>query len=249
MAVPQSRRGLQSSDVDYDIAEEEEYYVTRPHTSVRRYRQPAQRDTLDDHALEQVTFVRRRSSNSTPGTVTPGAPSLSGMRTARGNGIATKAIDPATSALPFHRRRAPWLAIVGGMVVTLIMVVGFSSFNSWWQLHQNDATYGRPRTYQTDAVVGHQDSASKPSHFIFINLLHHVTIIEFPGGDTTHAIIYSGPTLFEDGSDLFPVTGEFHDVNGDGRSDMIVHVQDQTIVFINDGTKFRSLQPGEHISL
>src|SRR2546425_1583080 len=42
--------------------------------------------------------------------------------------------------------------------------------------------YGRPRTFQTDAVVGHNDSAASPSHFIAINLNRHVEVIECPGG-------------------------------------------------------------------
>jgi len=233
MAAPHIRRGSQPADTDYDIAEEEEYYVTRPHSSVRRYRQPIERDTMDDYASEQAMFVQRRRASS------GGA----------GGGITSKALAPARVQAAPRRRRAPWLAICAGMLLTLGLVAGLSMFSSWWQVHQNDATYGRPRTYQMDAVVGHLDSASRPSHFIFMNFNRHVIIVEFPGGDTAHALIYTGPTLLGDGGDLIPVTGEFRDVNGDGRPDMIVHIQNQTIVFINDGSKFRPLQPGERISL
>ncbi len=229
MAASQSRRGSQAVDIDSDIAEEEEYYVTRPRTSVRRYRQPVERDTLDDYAPEQAAFIQRRR------------PAISGD-----GGITSRAVQGPPRG---RRRRAPWLAIAVGMLVMLALFAGFNAFGSWWQLHQNDVTYGMPRTYQVDAVVGHQDSASRPSHFIFMNLNSRVIVIEFPGGDTTHALIYTGPTLVGSGSNLIPVTGEFRDVNGDGRPDMIVHMQDQTIVFINDGTKFRPLQPGEHVNL
>jgi hypothetical protein len=234
MATPQIRKGMQPADVDYEIAEEEEYYVTRPHTSARRYKQPIQRDTMDDYAPEQAAFIQRRRAAS-----------------AGAGGMTSKALDPrAMEERPRSRhKRAPWLALALGMLLTLCLVVGFNAFGSWWQLHQEDATYGMPRTYQTNAVVGHRDSASKPSHFIFLNMNSHVVVIEFPGGDATHAIIYTGPTLFGSGGDLIPVTGEFRDVNGDGKPDLIVHVQDQTIVFINDGSKFRPLQPGEHVTL
>ena len=116
-------------------------------------------------------------------------------------------------------------------------------------MHQDDATYGRPRTYQVDAVVGHNDSPSNPSHFIFLNLNRQVIVTELPGGDTTHARIYNGPTLFGDGQDLTPITAEFKDVNGDGKPDMIVHIQDQRLVFINDGTQFRPQKPGEQVHL
>jgi|SRR5581483_4431925 len=231
MAAPHVRRAPQPVDTDYEIAEEEEYYVTRPHTSVRRYRQPVERDTLDDYAPEQGMFVQRRRA--------------SGM----GGGITSKAVAPIATRAPTKLRRRPLLALGVGMILMLALVVCLSMFSTWWQQHQNDVTYGRPRTYQVDAVVGHQDSASRPSHFIFMNFNRHVLIIEFPGGDTAHALIYTGPALLGDGGDLIPVTGEFRDVNGDGHLDMIVHIQDQTIVFINDGAKFRPLQPGEHINL
>ena len=45
------------------------------------------------------------------------------------------------------------------------------------------------------------------------------------------------------------MTLSFKDVNGDGKLDMLVHIQDQTFVFLNDGTQFRPLKPGEHITL
>jgi hypothetical protein len=235
MAAQQTRRGgSNSTDVDYDIAEEEEYYVTRPHTSVRRYRQPTQRDTLDDYAPEQEAFIqRRRVSSTVPGD----------------NGITSKAIDPPVSLPRKRRRRSPWSAVIIGMLVMIGLVISFSALSSWWQVHQDDATYGRPRTYQIDAVVGHHDGVNNPSHFIFMNLNRHVIIIEFPGGDPTRALTYTGPTLFGDGGDLIPVTGEFKDVNGDHLPDMLVHVQDQTLVYINDGSKFRPLRPGEHVNL
>ena len=98
----------------------------------------------------------------------------------------------------------------------------------------------RGRTYQTDAVVGHSDSADNPSHFIAINLNGHVEVIEFPGGDATHAKISIGPPLIGDNASLIPVTVSFKDANGDGKPDMLIHVQDQTIVFLNTGTQFQS---------
>ncbi|MGH2506221.1 MAG: hypothetical protein ACRDHZ_02175 [Ktedonobacteraceae bacterium] len=231
MAAPHIHRKSQAVDVDWDIAEEEEYYVTRPHTSVRRYKQPVQRDTIDDDCIsEPAAVVPRRRANS-PAPAVPGTPLVKMRPTAQRS-----------------HKRLSWLTLLLGMLLMLGLFLGLRAFTSWWQVRQDDATYGRPRTYQVDAVVGHQDGANHPSHFIFLNLDRHVVIIEFPGGDATHALVYTGPTLFGDGSDLLPITGEFKDVNGDGRPDMLVHIQDQTLVFINDGTKFRPLQPGEHIT-
>jgi hypothetical protein len=68
-----------------------------------------------------------------------------------------------------------------------------------------------------------------------------IIIIEFPGGDPTKAKDYLGPTLFGDGQDFTPVTLSFKDVNGDGKLDLIEHIQDQTFVFINDGAEGNAL--------
>jgi hypothetical protein len=120
---------------------------------------------------------------------------------------------------------------------------------NWWQVWQDDLHYGRPRTFQIDAVVGHNDSDAHPSHFVAINLDRHVQIIEFPGGDSSKAKIYIGPVLVGDGQDLAVVTLSFKDVNGDGKPDMIVSVQSSRFVFINDNGAFRPGRPGENVQL
>lgn len=141
--------------------------------------------------------------------------------------------------IPKRRRRFhPLLFISLIFLLMLLGYVGLNAFGSWWQIHSDDSTYGRPRTFQIDAVVGHGDSPSHLSHFIAINLKGHIIIIEIPGGDVSKSIIYTGPTLLGEGSDLTPVTLSFADANGDGKLDMLVHVADQTIVFLNNGTKF-----------
>ena len=129
----------------------------------------------------------------------------------------------------------------------LIMIIGWVAFNalgSWWQTTQDDWHYGRPRTFQTDAVVGHNDSSTNPSHFIALNLNRHALIIEMPGGDATKARIFNGPILIGPGQDLAPVTLSFQDVNGDGLLDMIVNVQDAHFVFINGGGTFHPAKSG-----
>lgn len=235
MATQQTRRRSRGVDLAWDIAEEEEYYVTRPHTSVRRYQQPAQRDTEDGGTSGRMAALPKRRASSV-------VPAVGGA------GI-SRAVETPRVVRRRARRGPPWLMLGLGMIMMLGLFLCLRVFTTWWQVHQDDATYGRPRTYQVDALVGHQDSADHPSHFIFLNLERHVTVVEFPGGDASHAIVYTGPTLFGENDDLIPITGEFKDVNRDGRPDMLVHIQDQTLVFINDGTKFRPLQPGEHVNL
>ncbi|HEV2582514.1 MAG TPA: hypothetical protein VGT44_16775 [Ktedonobacteraceae bacterium] len=239
-------------DIDLeDIGEEDEYYLkrTRPHTSIRRYDLPPLRDAMEEPDTETGTMIRRRrSAMKEDNQVTSGR-------------FTSKATIPTVAKTPkikkpasiggqgLHIKRLPLIAVLLGMVVTAALVVSFSAISNWWQVHQDDVTYSRPRTFQIDAVVGHNDSPANPSHFIFINLNRHVVIIEMPGGDAAHARIYSGPTLFGNGQDLTPITAEFRDVNGDGKLDMIVMIQDQRLVYINTGTAFRPLQPGEQVNL
>ena len=146
-----------------------------------------------------------------------------------------------TSGLLMGRRRLRfhWLVFVGiAMFVMILGWVAFNALSNWWQITQDDWHYGRPRTYQVDMVVGHNDSAANPTHFIAENLNHHILIIEIPGGDTSKAKSYSGPTLIGSGQDLTPVTLTFKDVNGDGKLDMIVNVQDAHFIFLNLNGQF-----------
>jgi len=116
---------------------------------------------------------------------------------------------------------------------------------SAWTTWQDDIHYGRPRTFQCDAVVGHADSPQNPSHFIALNLHGRIEIIELPGGDAAHARVYLGPQLYGTDADLVPVTLSFIDVNGDQQPDMIIHFQGTQVVFINDQGSFRPLRPDE----
>lgn len=139
---------------------------------------------------------------------------------------------------PPRGRRPHWLLIFGiGMILMLLLWMCLSWLTVWWTEHQLDATYGFPRTNQMDAVVYSGDSADHPSHYIFLNLNGTVIVIELPHGDSAHARIYKGPTLFSDNADLIPVTGEFRQVNG--KEEMLLHIQDKTIIYINDGTQFK----------
>ncbi len=152
---------------------------------------------------------------------------------------------------PRHRPRPwHWVLYLGlGMLAMLALWYLVLTLLSWWRVSQDDLHYGRPRTFQCDAVVGHHDSTERPSHFIALNLNRQVEIIEFPGGDPAKAKIYLGPPLVGPGQDLAPVTLTFRDVNGDGKPDMLVDIEGSEVVFINDGGAFRPLKPGELVHL
>lgn len=135
------------------------------------------------------------------------------------------------------RRKGGMLyAFLGGLTMFLLMFIGSVGWN-WGQGKLLDFTYGYPRTWQTDQVVGHNDSATNPSHFFFVNLHGKVEIIEMSGGDPGQSHIYPGPTIVGDNGNT-PVTGEFK--KGDnGYINIIVHIGDQEITFINDGKEFK----------
>jgi hypothetical protein len=166
----------------------------------------------------------------------------------------TEGIDELVTERPKPRKRPKisvhalvWLGL--GMIVMIVLWIGGNYLINWWQIHQDDSTYGRPRTFQIDAVVGHHDSTSNPSHFIAVNLNRHAIVIEIPGGDASKARIYPVTTLFGDGQDLTPVTLSFKDVNGDGLVDLEIHIQDQTLVMLNENGSFRPLKAGERVHL
>jgi len=71
-----------------------------------------------------------------------------------------------------------------------------------------------------DAIVYSGDTSDHPSHYLFLNLNGTVQVIELPHGDSAHAHIYKGPTLFSDNADLIPIIGEFKQVNG--KEEMLV---------------------------
>lgn len=135
-------------------------------------------------------------------------------------------------------RSHPLLWVGFGMLAMLLLWTGLQALGAWWSAHQDDVTYGRPRTAQYDVVVGHSDSPGTPTHFMALNLNATVIVIELPGGDTAKARIYRGPQLFGPDANLFPVTLTFPDPTGDGKPNMQVHVQGQIFVYLNQNGQF-----------
>src|SRR5438132_3878224 len=151
------------------------------------------------------------------------------------------------SKVKFWRGAHPLLYLGIGMLAMLALWTVLSMAVSWGSTTWNDLHYGRPRTFQIDAFVEHNEAAGIPSHFIALNLNGRIEVIEFPGGDGSKARIYLGPQLYGPGDDLIPVTLSFVDVNGDHLPDMIIHFGTTRIVFINDQGGFRPLLPEERL--
>ena len=206
-----------------DLEEDESYYPVRSSSSAIRY------TTTQDQVIQQGN--KRIIIHHEP-PPTRQQPPQQQVQT-----------EPVTTS------RNHWVFFVG--IVMLLMIVGWvlvTMLLQWWSVTQDDWHYGRPRTFQIDQKVGHGDS-SIPSHFTAMNLNHRVQIIECPAGDCSKAIVYLGPQVIGQGDDLTVVTLTFKDVNGDGKLDMLVHVADQTYVFLNDNGRFRPARPDEHITM
>ena len=125
-------------------------------------------------------------------------------------------------------------------MLALLLWVGGSWLGGWWASTQNDWTYTQAfRTYSVDQAVGHNhDSAAHPSHFIVQNDHGRVLLIELPADDPSKVVTYAGPLLLGDGQDRLPITISFQPDPQSGRLDLLLHVEGQSYVFVNTGTKF-----------
>lgn len=211
---------------DYALEEDDVYYETRLPTSSRRYQRIPDGVTKQgsvnvvEHYHEQPLRAHRH--------LLP--PPHSAYRD-----------DDAQPHEQPHRRFHPfvWLGVFGIFLVLGWLVLTF--IVSWWQGVQNDWTYGQLRHFTTDAVVGHNDSSSNPSHFTAENDRGNIYVIELPGGDTTKAHIYQITTIpGNDGNP--PVKVSFQDLNRDGKLDMLVEIGTSgtviTVILFNNGTQF-----------
>ncbi len=262
--MPQRSRQMPAQPIkiiEDDMVNEEEYddiWPTRMPTSSRRYQSKPDVRTEAGYRqgdVQQNTAQRYYASGNTresraviPPRRTATQTGLPAVQSSRQRSIYTDDLPPLSHTRRVSSRQGfnfHWLVFVG--IAMFIMIIGWVAFNalgSWWQTTQDDWHYGRPRTFQTDAVVGHNDSSNNPSHFIAMNLNRHVLIIELPGGNAAKARIFSGPILIGQGQDLAPVTLSFQDVNGDGSLDMVINVQDAHFVFINSNGTFSPAKSG-----
>lgn len=138
---------------------------------------------------------------------------------------------------------------VGATIAVLALYVVVSTVVQWAQVKLDDFQYGRPRTTQMDAYVGHTEAEGSPSHFIAMNLNRRVTILQLPGGDSTKATAIVGPYLFGQGEDLTPVLMNVQDVNVDGKPDLVVSVKSEQLLYLNDGAAFKMATPEEQAAI
>ncbi len=246
----QEVRDTQYND-DFLLMEDDPYASNPPRppsSAIRLNKQPStqRRSSNRDAITETQGQVRRGPTSDVPPRRTQKQNAVPAPGTVLSPPRPVRNLAPTFDPIPQkkQRRNIHWLLYVGlGMIVALVLWILATTTVSWGTNKYNDIVYGYPRTYNIDAVVGHNDSSKMPSHFTALNLHGQVIIFELPGGDPSKAIDYTGPDLLQAGSDLIPITLSFSDINHDGKVDMIIHIADRDIVFYNNGTKFVPQSP------
>ena len=197
------------------------------------------------------------SSSLTPKSVLRHRPLTSSEETPKTLPMVTRASRPASKTKemipPFvcspsqktvvkKRRSHLNLTSLGiGMIVALVAVLLGQLVLSWFSTTWDDIHYGNPRTYQTDAFVGHE-AGHMPSHFIVLNLHGRIEVIELSGGDPTKTKMYIGPQIAGVSADKVPVTVQFVDPHHTRLPDMLVQFQGTQVVFHNVHGVFQPAQ-------
>jgi hypothetical protein len=132
----------------------------------------------------------------------------------------------------------PLLLLGLGMLSMLIVWTMLSAVTGWVRITLDNLQYGRPRTFQTDAWVGHHEQTGLPSHFIVLNLHRHIDIIEIQGSDPSHTRIYPGPQLSGTQDALTPATVRFVTPRGKKLPNMILLVGSSQLTYLNTGQAF-----------
>jgi hypothetical protein len=164
--------------------------------------------------------------------------------TARAGSVQSRPLI-ATPSISLHS-----IAYIATSVLALIAIYAImGNVLTWGRSHIDDLRYGTTRTVHLDAVVGHEDGAGTPTHFVAMNLNRQVVIIEIPGGDPSKTRTLTGPYLFGAGEDKTPVLLRLEDLNRDGSKDLIVSVKNEEIVYVNKDGQFQPLTAEERMKL
>lgn len=134
------------------------------------------------------------------------------------------------------KRLSPLFLMAFGLIVAVIVGLVVTQVFAWGQNEYNNIVYGTPRTFQTDAVVGHNDSTDHPSHFVAINYRGQVSVLEWPGGDPGKLRLLATYNLIGNADAV--VTLKFITVSG--KVDIIVNAGSVASALINDGSTYRN---------
>ncbi len=227
-----------SHDEAYELEEDESYYTTRLPTSARRYRAY---HVSPEHIVQRgnqrlhVRYVDIPPRSSRHAQLPPRRP--------RERYTDEYEVAPPRGSVRQGTRFHPLVWIGVFLMLFILGWIGLNGATTWWQGVQNDWKYGHMRHFEINAVVGHTDSATSPSHFTAENNNGGVYVIELPGGDSSKSRIFQITTIPNNVGNP-PVTLSFQDINHDGKLDMIVYIGDTnamlTVILFNNGQTFVS---------
>ncbi|GHO88200.1 hypothetical protein [Dictyobacter formicarum] len=126
-----------------------------------------------------------------------------------------------------------------GMVIMLLLILIGQGIASWTSTVVTDWQYGRPRTFQTDAFVGHEQTG-QPSHFVALNVRGQVEVLELPSNDPSRARLILGPHLSGPQADLIPVTIHFVPSSTPHAPNMRLDIGSTSILFYNTHGQFQA---------
>jgi hypothetical protein len=198
-----------------------------------------------EEKITSKSVLRHRPIGAAPGTV-PITPRTSRLKrkqhephTTGGMPSTAQASKAANTLQVQSGIHIHWLVLVGlAMTATVILMIALQIALAWITLTYDDLKFGRPRTFQLDAVVGHHDSTAHPTHLVAMNLGGHIEILEIPGRDASHARMLVGPSLSGDGADLMPVTLQLVDRQGNHHPDLLVQCGSVELWFLNKDGSF-----------
>lgn len=216
---------------DYELEEGDEYYQTRLPTSTRRYQVSPEQIYQSGNTRLHVRYVDVPKRKSRHAQLPP----------ERERQTEEYAAVPHSTRQARHVHPLAWFGIF--CVFLVVGWIGLNAVTSWYQGVQNDWTYGQQRHFEINAVVGHADSQTNPSHFTAENNNGQIIVIELPGGNVAKAKIYQIETVPGNAGNP-PVKLSFQDMNADGKPDMLVQIGDGNAVLyvtlFNNGTEFVS---------
>lgn len=147
---------------------------------------------------------------------------------------------PHTRTLP--TQQSPfvlhWTVHCGLAMLMMVLLLWIGQLVWTWGVQTyNDIHYGRPRTVQVDAFVGHE-KGNIASHFIALNNHGQIEIIEMPSGDASQARVFFAQHFTGPQADLIPVSVQFSDPQHTRHPDMIVSAQQSQMLFKNEHGTF-----------
>ncbi len=218
--------------------EEREYTTSRHYIGTRSGMHPEDRpyitSTRSYHAPTTETYFEIDEEGE---EVSTRPPSRSSVRRYDLSPYARE--ERRTEELP-RQGKHPLFYIGICLVIVVVFLTAYTLIPPALQKWHDDSMYGYPRTFQTDANVGHGGE----EHFLALNNHSTIEVLEIPSypSPTNQTRLYIIVRLSSQGADLVPATLSFPDVNGDGKPDVQVTVLDgsnpSVWILFNNGTTF-----------